>query len=104
VAVIGSGGISHWVGTAEMGRVNERFDREILGYALRNDLAGLSNLSDAYILENGGNGGMEIRNWACAMGVLEGAEGEIIAYEAVPEWVTGLGFVQLHPHGRREEH
>ena len=40
---------------------------------------------------------MEIRNWACAMGALEGARGETIAYEAVPEWVTGLGFVQLHP-------
>ncbi len=96
VVVIGSGGISHWVGTAEMGRVNEAFDREILAYAERNDLQALAALSDEYILANGGNGGMEIRNWACAMGALEGARGEIIAYEAVPEWVTGLGFVQLH--------
>ncbi|MGT2511105.1 DODA-type extradiol aromatic ring-opening family dioxygenase [Cupriavidus basilensis] len=96
VVVIGSGGISHWVGTAEMGKVNETFDREILGYAERNDLRVLAALSDEYILANGGNGGMEIRNWACAMGALEGARGETIAYEAVPEWVTGLGFVQLH--------
>ncbi|MDR3385035.1 hypothetical protein [Cupriavidus basilensis] len=96
VVVIGSGGISHWVGTAEMGRVNETFDREILAYAERNDLQALAALSDEYILANGGNGGMEIRNWACAMGALEGARGETIAYEAVPEWVTGLGFVQLH--------
>lgn len=96
VVVIGSGGISHWVGTAEMGKVNETFDREILDYAERNDLQALAALSDEYILANGGNGGMEIRNWACAMGALEGARGETIAYEAVPEWVTGLGFVQLH--------
>ncbi|AOZ02293.1 protocatechuate 3,4-dioxygenase [Cupriavidus sp. USMAHM13] len=96
VAVIGSGGISHWVGTAEMGRVNEAFDREILDYAVRGDLAALAALRDDYILAHGGNGGMEIRNWACAMGALEGARGEVIAYEAVPEWVTGLGFVQLH--------
>jgi protocatechuate 4,5-dioxygenase beta chain len=96
VAVIGSGGISHWVGTAEMGRVNETFDREILDYAVRCDTVSMANLSDAYILYNGGNGGMEIRNWACAMGALAGARGEIIDYAAVPEWVTGLGFVQLH--------
>lgn len=96
VAVIGSGGISHWVGTAEMGRVNEAFDREILDYAVRGDIAGLSALSDSYILENGGNGGMEIRQWACAMGALPGAQGEVIDYAPVPEWVTGLGFVQLH--------
>ncbi|CAB3953170.1 Protocatechuate 4,5-dioxygenase beta chain [Achromobacter insolitus] len=97
VVVIGSGGISHWVGTAEMGRVNEAFDREILGYAERLDIAGICALSDSYILANGGNGGMEVRNWACALGALEGGRGELIAYEAVPEWVTGLGFVQLHP-------
>ncbi|MCO1367054.1 hypothetical protein [Burkholderia multivorans] len=96
VAVIGSGGISHWVGTADMGRVNETFDREILDYATRGDVDALASLSDAYILENGGNGGMEIRNWACAMGALAGAHGEVIDYAPVPEWVTGLGFVQLH--------
>ena len=96
VVVIGSGGISHWVGTAEMGRVNEQFDREILDYAVRGDLAALMSLSDDYILKNGGNGGMEIRQWACAMGALPGVKGEVIDYEPVPEWVTGLGFVQLH--------
>ncbi|ARN19624.1 protocatechuate 3,4-dioxygenase [Piscinibacter gummiphilus] len=96
VAVIGSGGISHWVGLPEMGRVNEAFDREILDYAVRGDLDGLVALSDDYILANGGNGGMEIRQWACAMGAMPGATGEVIDYEPVPEWVTGLGFVQLH--------
>lgn len=96
VVVIGSGGISHWVGTADMGRVNEQFDREILGYAERGDLDGICALSDEYILEQGGNGGMEIRNWICAMGALIGARGEVIDYAPVPEWVTGLGFVQLH--------
>lgn len=96
VVVIGSGGISHWVGTADMGRVNEKFDREILDYAIRSDVDAIAGLSDAYILENGGNGGMEIRNWACAMGALTGARGEVIDYAPVPEWVTGLGFVQLH--------
>jgi len=96
VVVIGSGGISHWVGTPEMGRVNPQFDRRVLGLAERCDLEGIAALRDEDILEQGGNGGMEIRNWACAMGALEGARGETIAYEAVPEWVTGLGFVQLH--------
>ncbi|WP_175684669.1 protocatechuate 3,4-dioxygenase [Burkholderia anthina] len=97
VVVIGSGGISHWVGSAQMGRVNAAFDREIIGYAENGEIGALCTLSDEYILENGGEGGMEIRNWACAMGALEGARGELISYEAVPEWVTGLGFVQLHP-------
>ncbi|RQS24200.1 MULTISPECIES: protocatechuate 3,4-dioxygenase [unclassified Burkholderia] len=97
VVIIGSGGISHWVGSAQMGRVDEMFDRKIIGYTERGDLDGMCALSDGYILECGGEGAMEIRNWACAMGALKGARGELIAYEAVPEWVTGLGFMQLHP-------
>ncbi|MET0267214.1 MAG: hypothetical protein ABW202_16565 [Duganella sp.] len=96
VVVIGSGGISHWVGSAQMGRVNEVFDLEVLGHALHGRLDALCALSDAYILEHGGEGGMEIRNFACAMGAAPGARGELLGYEAVPEWVTGLGFVQLH--------
>lgn len=96
VVVIGSGGISHWVGTAEMGRVNEVFDREVMDIACRGDLDAMAALSDAYVLENGGNGAMEIRQWACVMGAMAGAKGEVIDYAAVPEWVTGLGFVQFH--------
>ena len=96
VVVIGSGGISHWVGSAQMGRVNEAFDREVIGYALAGNLDGLCGLSDQYILEHGGEGGLEVRNFACAMGAVPGARGELLGYEPVPAWVTGLGFVQLH--------
>ena len=92
---IGSGGISHWVGTAEMGKVAEDFDREILELGVKGDLAGLCAYSDEDILRRAGNGAMEIRNFACAMAALEQPVGEVIAYEAVPAWVTGLGFVQL---------
>lgn len=95
VVVIGSGGISHWVGTPEMGKVNEAFDHEIMDYACTGNLAAIQGLSDDYILENGGNGGMEVRQWAVAMGAMPGARGEIIDYAPVREWVTGLGFVQL---------
>lgn len=95
VVIIASGGLSHWVGMPQMGQVNESFDREIMGYACAGDLAAMRDMTDAYILEHGGNGGMEIRQWAVAMGALPGARGEIIEYAPVPEWVTGLGFVQL---------
>jgi protocatechuate 4,5-dioxygenase beta chain len=96
VAVIGSGGISHWVGTAETGRVNEDFDRQILGFGEAADLDGLCALTDEYIIDRGGNGGMEVRNFACAMAACRAGRGEIIAYEAVPEWVTGFGFLEMH--------
>ena len=95
VVIIGSGGISHWVGTVEMGKVAEDFDREILALGVKGDLDALCAYRDEDILRRGGNGAMEIRNFACAMAALEQPVGEVIAYEAVPAWVTGLGFLQL---------
>ncbi|NIE72942.1 protocatechuate 3,4-dioxygenase [Pantoea sp. Ap-967] len=95
VVIIGSGGISHWVGTVEMGRVAEEFDLEILRHGINGDLRALCAYSDEEILRRAGNGAMEIRNFACAMAALQRPQGEVIAYEAVPAWVTGLGFVQL---------
>jgi protocatechuate 4,5-dioxygenase beta chain len=95
VVIIGSGGISHWVGTAEMGKVSEDFDREILAHGVKGDVASLAAYSDEEILGRAGNGAMEIRNFVCAMAAVPNATGEVIAYEPVPAWVTGLGFLQL---------
>jgi len=95
VVVIGSGGISHWVGTAEMGRVNEDFDRKILDHIAVGDAEALIGLDDDWILEYGGNGAMEIRHFLCAMGAFPEGRGEVLAYEAVPQWITGLGFAEL---------
>jgi protocatechuate 4,5-dioxygenase beta chain len=96
VVIIGSGGISHWVGTAEMGLVSEDFDREILAFGVEGNIAGLTAYTDEEIIQRAGNGAMEIRNFACALAAVPGAYGEVLAYEPVPEWVTGLGFMQLH--------
>ena len=53
-------------------------------------------MPDAEILKQGGNGALEVRNFLCAMGALgPGVTGEVIAYEAVPAWITGLGFAEL---------
>lgn len=95
VVVFGTGGISHWVGTAEMGKVNEDFDRRILSMVERGDAEALLALSDEQILEEGGNGAFEIKNWICAMGVMGKLKAETIAYEAVPEWICGCGFAEL---------
>jgi protocatechuate 4,5-dioxygenase beta chain len=96
VVVIGSGGISHWVGEAEMGQVNEEFDREILGLIEAADADALGAYRDDDIIARGGNGALEIRNFLCAMEAVGARRGEVIAYAPVPGWITGLGFAQLH--------
>lgn len=96
VFLIGSGGISHWVGTKETGKVNEDFDRRIIDLCCDGDIESLAAYTDEQILEEGGNGAMEIRNFLCAMTAVNGAKGELIEYQPVPEWVTGLGFIELN--------
>lgn len=95
VAVFGTGGISHWVGSAGMGRVNPEFDHRILDMVQAGDVEGLIALPDETVLQEAGNGCLEIKNWICAMGAVADAKAEVIAYEPMPEWVTGMGFAEL---------
>ncbi len=95
VVVIGSGGISHWVGLPEMGKVNEEFDRWVLDCVIKGDAEAMLKLSDAEVFERGGNGAWEIRNFLCMMGALDDQPGSVIAYEHGPQWVTGLGFAEV---------
>lgn len=97
VVVMGSGGISHWVGEAQMGRINPEFDRRVLEAVTGGRVDDLLSLSDDEIREQGGIGAMEIRQFVCAMGAAPGPGGEIIAYEAWEGGVTGLGFAALEP-------
>ena len=95
VVVFGTGGISHWVGGPGMGHVNVEFDHRILGMLEKGDIEGLIALPEQVVLEEAGNGAIEIKNWLCALGMLPNARAETIAYEPIPAWVTGCGFVEL---------
>jgi protocatechuate 4,5-dioxygenase, beta chain len=95
VVVIGSGGLSHWVGLPQMGRINQDFDKMLLGAVERGDSEALISLSDAYVLENGGNGALEIRQLLCAMGAV-GGTGRVISYLPWSGGITGLGFAELN--------
>lgn len=95
VAFYGTGGISHWVGSVGMGQINEEFDRRILDMLEKGDIDAFLSLSDETILQEGGDGCLEIKNWMCAMAAFPGARVETIAYEAVPEWITGMGFAEI---------
>jgi protocatechuate 4,5-dioxygenase, beta chain len=95
VVIIGSGGISHWVGMADMGKVNEDFDRAVLDCIVNADTDRLASYDDATLFAEGGNGALEIRNFVCAMACVAPKSGRVIAYEPVPEWITGLGFAEM---------
>ncbi|KHK92940.1 DODA-type extradiol aromatic ring-opening family dioxygenase [Novosphingobium malaysiense] len=95
VVVYGTGGISHWVGSTGMGRVNAELDQRILDMCVAGDVDGLIAMPDEMVEAEGGNGCLEIKNWICAMGAMPGAKADVIAYEAMQAWITGMGFAEL---------
>ncbi|MEX5748997.1 hypothetical protein [Massilia sp. X63] len=96
VAVIGSGGISHWVGLPQMGKVNQEFDQMVLDHVAHGRADALIAIPDSEQVAMAGNGSLELRNFLFAMGVTGARSGTVIGYEPAPEWVTGLGFAELH--------
>lgn len=95
VVMMGTGGLSHWVGMAKMGQINESWDRQVLELIVKGDLDALCAMADDSIIETAGNGALEIKNWITAIAALGGATGRIIDYTPVHEWVTGCGFVEM---------
>lgn len=87
VVVLGTGGLSHWVGMPESGNVNEEFDRDFLERLDSGDPARLTAYTQDDI-DAAGNGAHEIRTWLVAAGAA-GVGFDTLAYEPIPEWLTG---------------
>ncbi len=95
VAVLATGGLSHWLNIPRHGEVSEAFDRGVLASFERGQPESLARLTPAQIVEQGGNGGLEIVNWLMAAGAAPDWKGETVYYEPMPEWFTGMGGLEL---------
>ena len=91
VVVVGTGGLSHWVGMPESGTINENFDRDFLSRLESGDPERLTDYTQDQI-DVAGNGAHEIRTWLVAAGAAA-APFETLAYEPVPAWLTGTAVV-----------
>lgn len=73
--------------------INEEWDRRILDAFAAGDVDFLRNLSYEDIERDGGHGGHEMLNWIALMGAMKGKGGRIVCYEAVMEWMCGMGYM-----------
>jgi hypothetical protein len=92
-AVIGVGGISHWIGIKRMGEINAAWDRWFLDQVCQGNMDRILSLTPADIERDAGNGGEEIRNWITVMAAAGCRPGELMGYEDVADWVCGAGVV-----------
>ena len=81
-------------------RINGAFDRRFLSHLERGDLQTFRSWSTADLQTEAGNGGQEIRSWIAMAGALGNPAAEILAYEEIPDWLTGMAVAVLEPAAR----
>ncbi len=89
IALIGTGGISHWPATPDSGRINERWDREFLERFLANRREELIAYRDDETWRDAGQGGFEIRTFIAVAGATEGCTGDLWFYAPIPIFAVG---------------
>jgi hypothetical protein len=93
VALVGAGGISHWIGNPRVGDIDEEFDRWFLERLERGELDEVLDMPDEEI-ELAGNGNHEIRTWLTVAGAMAPTTATTLAYEPIQQWITGMGVAQ----------
>ena len=88
IAILGTGGISHWPATPDSGKVNEEWDRQFLDRWARGDRAALLSYTDAQTHRDGGQGGFEIRTLIAVAAAARG-RGEVLFYEPISAFACG---------------
>lgn len=75
------------------GRINQSFDRQVLDLVARGEYERLAAYSSERIETEGGNGAQEIRNWVTLVGAMSDRKAEVLVYEPVTKWLTGIAMV-----------
>ncbi len=88
IALVGTGGISHWPATPDSGRINEAWDRDFLGRWAANDRVALTAYTDEETYRDGGQGGFEIRTFVATAAAARG-QGTVHHYEPIPIFSVG---------------
>jgi len=89
IAVIGTGGISHWPATPDSGKINEPWDRDFLDRWTRNDREALLDFDDLTLYTDAGQGGFEIRTFIAVSAAAKGATGTVHFYAPIPIFAVG---------------
>jgi aromatic ring-opening dioxygenase catalytic subunit (LigB family) len=90
IALVGTGGISHWPATPDSGKINEAWDRNFLDQLMRQDKEALLSYSDTDTYADAGQGGFEIRTYLAAAAAA-GGPGELQFYTAeLPIFAVGV--------------
>jgi 2,3-dihydroxyphenylpropionate 1,2-dioxygenase len=88
IAIVGTGGISHWPATPDSGKINEAWDRDFLSRFCRNDKTALLDYTDEATYAQAGQGGFEIRNFIAVAAAARGTAA-LWHYQPIPIFAVG---------------
>ncbi|MEV0402052.1 hypothetical protein [Actinoallomurus sp. NPDC050550] len=80
--------------------INPEFDDELLTMVEKGELHRITTYTTERLEEVAGNGAQEVRTWLVMAAALGHAPGHRLAYEVIPEWLTGMGVAVIDPHGK----
>ena len=83
IAIVGTGGISHWPATPDSGKVNWEWDQQFMDRWCRNDRDALLSYTDAETYRDGGQGGFESRSFIAVAAAARGA-GQVLYCQPIP--------------------
>ncbi len=89
IALVGTGGISHWPATPDSGKINEAWDRRFLDQWCNNDKQAMLSYTDAETHVDAGQGGFEIRTFIAVSGATEGMTAQVHYYRPIPIFAVG---------------
>ncbi|MFE4503340.1 catechol 1,2-dioxygenase [Rhodococcus sp. NPDC056743] len=79
--------------------ITPEFDDRILDLFASGKASELAEFTTEQVEDEAGNGAQELRTWLMMAAMLDYVPGERLAYEAIPEWLTGMGVTILDPAG-----
>jgi len=97
VAIVASGGMSHFPGTTKYLSPEFDFDRWLVSQFETGNADALLNMTGTQLDEVGNT---EMLNWATMFGAIGRQEGELIDY--IPTWHHGLAMMRFLPEGQRK--
>ena len=96
IAIVATGGMSHDPGEQRHGFIDEAFDKQFLANMAEAKLDALSRYTIPDLMAAGA-GAVELLGWIALAGALQDYAGEVVAYEAVKPWATGIGLMAFEP-------
>jgi len=96
IALISTGGTSHWPCTPDSGKINLEWDKEFIDHILHTRKTDLLSYDDTTAYKDCGQGAFEMRTSICVAGACEGETGETWFLEPIPQFATTCVIATLY--------